>query len=273
MVPVAATIIGDAARLFNAYIGRAGRCFLAILAVAILTDDHGTRQDEAFRSSGRGRCLMTSIVVQARISAGDRLALAQAVVSFQSLLVYDQAWTGIATTYEAGSGDHSALTAVAAAVLQQLELARQSAEWLQDYVVRTRPRELREAFLSVRPGLPEEVAELIEDLDAMFGERLGQLTELCYSTFSDSGLMQEQRLSIVEELAGLLRGEESAGDLIKNVLCAAAAGMTVGGMITTAIPPHVTGLAIAGAGAGVFTAFKCDPDDFEQLRKWRFIRH
>lgn len=212
---------------------------------------------------------MTSVAVQIRITPDERLALVRAIESFQSLLVLDHAWTGLATSHEPNSHDDEAvLTDLVSSILHDLERARVGATWLQDFVVRTGTIELREAIREASRNLPEELSPLLEDLDQVYGGRIGELAECCYETLRDA--IHDQRLSLAQELTSLLSGENGEGDLFRNVICAIAAGATVGGLILTAIPPHIQGPIIAGAGATTAAAYKCNPDDLERGRKWRF---
>jgi hypothetical protein len=212
---------------------------------------------------------MTSIAVQIWISPNERLALARAIESFQSLFVLDHVWTGLATSHEPNSHDDEAvLTDLVSSILHDLERARVGATWLQDFVVRTGAVELREAIREASRNLPEELSPLLEDLDQVYGGRIGELAESCYETLRDA--IHDQRISLARELASILSGENSEGDLFRNVICALAAGATVAGLILTAIPPHIQGPIIAGAGATTAAAYKCNPDDLEKGRKWRF---
>lgn len=212
---------------------------------------------------------MTSVTVQIRISPDECLALVRAIESFQSLLVLDHAWTGLATSHEPNSHDDEAvLTDLVSSILHDLERARVGATWLQEFVVRTGAVELREAIREASRNLPEELSPLMEDLDQVFGGRIGELAESCYQTLRDA--IHYQRLSLAQELTNLLSDENSGGDLFRNVICALAAGATVGGLILTVIPPHIQGPIIAGAGATTAAAYKCNPDDLERGRKWRF---
>ena len=134
--------------------------------------------------------------------------------------------------------------------------------------MQTGAAELREAIRLESRNLPEELYPLLEDLDQVYGDRIGELAQSCYDTLRDA--IHDQQLSLASEFTRLLGGEDSEGDLFGNVICALAAGATVGGLILTAIPPHIQGPIIAGAGAAVATAYKCNPDNLERGRKWRF---
>ena len=212
---------------------------------------------------------MNAPAVGVRISPGQRLELARAIESFQSLFVLDHVWTGLAVSSEPRSDDdEGVLTDLVSSILHDLKRALVGAAWLQDFVVQTGAAELREAIRLESRNLPEELQPLLEDLDQVYGDRIGTLAQSCYDTLRDA--IHDQRLSLVSEFTRLLAGEDSEGDLFSNVICALAAGATVGGLILTAIPPHIQGPIIAGAGAAVATAYRCNPDDLERGRKWRF---
>jgi hypothetical protein len=214
---------------------------------------------------------MATPALEIRISPSEHLALARAIESFQSLFVLDAVWTGLATSREPKSEDDEAvLTELVASILRDLERALVGATWLQGFVLGTGAVELREAIRQASGNVPEELSPLLEDLDQVFGDRIGTLAESCYGTLRDT--IHDQRLDLVRELTRILGGENSEGDLFRNVICALAAGSTVGGMILTVIPPHVQGPIVAGVGAAVATAYKCNPNDLEQGRKWRFGR-
>ncbi|TLH66801.1 hypothetical protein C1S80_06970 [Mycolicibacterium aubagnense] len=204
-----------------------------------------------------------------QLGANENLALAQAISSFQRLILLDNAWTSTADSIEqATDQDQAVLAALVASMLQELEHALVGAAWLQDFVVQRGIGRVRDAALAAAKDLPDGIASVIEDVDAVYGEQFGQFTEDCYRSLS-SGL-GNQRRALVQELARLLTGETSDGDLFKNILCGISAGMTVGGLIFTAVPPHVTGPIIVGAGAVALGAFKCDLHNLSEKKKWRF---
>ncbi|RJO70111.1 hypothetical protein D5S18_30140 [Nocardia panacis] len=197
------------------------------------------------------------------------LSLARAISSFQNLIVFDNAWTGITTTIEqVAAADETALTAIVGSILSDLEEALLGAAWLQDYVVDVEIQNIREAALAAASRLPDSLGSVVQDVDQVFGNEFGAFAEVCYTSLRDG--LREQRSTLVGELARLLAAEQSEGDLFKNILCGIASGMTVGGLVATAVPPHVTGPIIVGAGATALKAFKCDLNDLAQKKNWRF---
>jgi hypothetical protein len=205
------------------------------------------------------------------MGANERLSLADAVSSFQSLIVLDHAWTGLASTIEQPTdNDEDVLASLIGSILRDLDRAREGAAWLQDYVLQIGLEELRSAALAAAEDLPDGIASVIQDVDETYGDQFGAFTEDCYVSLRDG--LREQRSTLVRELAELLSGEPSDGDLFKNILCGVAAGMTIGGVIATAVPPHVQGPIIVGAGAVALKAFKCDLEDLDRKSKWRLVK-
>jgi hypothetical protein len=214
--------------------------------------------------------MSTAFAIDIRLGTRDYLFLGQTISSFQNLIVLDNSWTGITATRQHFTGeDEAVLTTLVGSILQDLERARSGASWLQDFVVKQRIENLREAARVAAEALPEDIASIAQDVDDVFGTEFGALTENCYSSLRDG--LREQRSTLVSELAGLLSGERSDGDLFKNILCGIAGGMTIGGLIATAVPPHITGPAIVVSGATALKAFKCDLDELAMKSKWRLV--
>jgi hypothetical protein len=204
-----------------------------------------------------------------RMAAGEHLALANAISSFQNLIVFDNAWTGVAETIERATDDDQAvLTSLVGSLLQDLERARVGATWLQDFVVRVGIDSVRDAALTAAKSMSDDdIASVIQDVDEVYGKSFGQFADDCDSSLREG--LGAQRRTLVQELAQLLTGEPSDGDLFKNILCGISGGMTVGGLIFTAVPPHITGPIIVTAGVAAVKAFKCDLDDLAKKKKWR----
>jgi hypothetical protein len=204
------------------------------------------------------------------MAADEQLALAQAVSSFQSLIVFDSVWTGLAESIEQRTEDEQGvLTALVGSILQDLERARVGATWLQNFVLDEGINSVRERALTAAKELPDGDGSVIQDVDEVYGELFGQFVEDCYGSLRDS--LGDQRRALVQELARLLNGQTGDGDLFKNILCGISGGMTVGGLIFTAVPPHITGPLIVTAGVAAVKAFKCDLDDLANKKKWRFV--
>src|ERR1700722_4327143 len=107
-----------------------------------------------------------SLAVEVRMQVDERLSLAQALSSFQNLIVLDHAWTGIAPTIdEATDDDEGVLASLVGSLLQDLSKARTGATWLQDFVLHTGVQQLRDAALAAARDLPKDIASVIQDVD------------------------------------------------------------------------------------------------------------
>jgi hypothetical protein len=198
------------------------------------------------------------------ISTVDRLQLARAVASFQSVLAFDHAWTGLAVQERPlTESDLLSLPILAAELLRGLSEALEGARWLQDFIRRTDAMELREGLNEAAKTTSDanERSDLLA-LSEEYGDQIGTLAELGAEGLSAGMLKQQQVLSV--ELAQLLQGKRAHGDLLKGMLCSLSASFMVGGMVTTAIPPYVHGPIIFGAGATAFKTFKCDLREMEE---------
>lgn len=203
------------------------------------------------------------------VSAADRVELAQALIAFHALFVLDDAWTGLAAQPDARSeADIEALTTVGGALLAALQPARRGAAWLQDYVVRTGAATLRDGLLAARDAVDDDRRAEVDGLVEEFGDQIGRLTESGYRALVQG--LPTQRLALVEELAAILHGAPADGDLLKNVLCSTLALSVVGGIVSTALPPHVHGLALAATGRLAYASFRCNLDELEDARRWRW---
>jgi hypothetical protein len=196
-------------------------------------------------------------------SASDRIALGQAVASFQSLLALDHAWTGLAQAESLSTDERHSLIGLVADIVRQLEQAEAGAAWVQDFVLRTGTDHLRAALQSTAEAVPDLEPE-IRAIDEEFGSQIGELTESGYGVFTANVGRQQQIL--VEELGRLLSAVPSDGDLLQAVLCGLSALTIVGGIVSTVLPPHAHGVAITAAGAKAFKTFKCN---FERRKKPR----
>lgn len=211
---------------------------------------------------------MPGTAVRIRITPDDRLALAQAVNSFFSLITYDQAWTGLLRERREDEAFEPQLMLVLSQLLRDLHSGRSGATWLQQFVLDNGPGPIIEAIIEVRANTDDEdLRRAVDDLVDQYGSQLGELTEAGYAGLVSNEIPQFDTL--LEEARGVLRRQASEGDLLKNVLCSAATLMISGGMVSTLIPPHVQGPVIAGVGVSVFGIWKCKLDELERKEGWR----
>ncbi len=212
---------------------------------------------------------MTSVAVRLEATAADKLALSAANTSFFALISEDHAWTSLVTAGEAEQpADSSAVMTSLAHLLTGLAAARAGAEWLRDFVL---TRTAREITTAIEQTLDEVDDDLLRDagrsLLEEYGEQLGPLTEAGYAGLLSNETRQFALL--LQQSQDVLNASPPDGDLLKNVLCSAATLLISGGMVSTAIPPHVHGPVIAGAGAGAFKVFGCRLDELERREGWR----
>jgi hypothetical protein len=214
---------------------------------------------------------MPSAALQIRITPDDRLALAQAVTSFFSLITYDQAWTGLLVERRDDEAFEPQLMLVLSQLLRDLHAGRAGATWLQQFVLDNGAGPIVEAVVQVRANTDDEdLRRAVGDLVDLYGGQLGELTEAGYAGLVSNEIPQFDAL--LEEARGALRHQASEGDLLKNVLCSAATLMISGGMVSTLIPPHVQGPVIAGVGVSVFGIWKCKLDELERKAGWKPAR-
>lgn len=213
---------------------------------------------------------MTEFATAVRATADDALALSEAVSSFFSLLTSDHAWTALLSMQAEAPGErNSALMLSLSRLLRDLVASRAGASWLQDFVVRTGARSILAAIDDARQSVDDkEFRASVTALLETYGDELGPLTEGGYRGFI--GSETKQFVALLEDGRAVLQDEGTQGDLFKNVLCSAASLMIVGGMVTTAIPPHVQGPVIAGVGVSAFKAFKCRLEELEDGKGWCF---
>ncbi len=211
---------------------------------------------------------MSEVLTIVRITANDRLALAEAVNSFFALIADDHAMTGLISA-QRNNVDETALMVALSRLLRDLTSARSGAEWLREFVLTAGASTIRDGIIELTKNsrLDDDFREQAGSLVEEYGDSLGTLTEAGYN-----GLIRNegpQYVALLDEAKEFLGGDSGQGDLLKNILCSASTLMIVGGMVTTLIPPHIQGPVIAGVGGGAFKVFKCKLNELEQGRNWQ----
>src|SRR5665213_1726151 len=113
-----------------------------------------------------------ALATDIRMRTEERLSLAHALSSFQSLIVLDHAWTGIAPTIQQATNDDDAVLAtLVSSILLDLDRARTGATWLQDFVVQTGIEELRSAARAAAQFLPDDIASVVQDVDDVYSDQ------------------------------------------------------------------------------------------------------
>lgn len=189
------------------------------------------------------------------VSARERWQLARAVIAFQSLMAWDQAWTGAAEIQEPLSGDGALLLPVLAGELHRgLGDAHDGAVWLHDFVLTTGPSLLSEALAErATDARGDDISDLAELLDE-WGGNVGGLVETGYTGFIEAEAAEHR--SINEKLTAILAGN-GGGDLSLRMRCNIADLTIVGGLISAFIPPHVLAAPIIAAGSTARKTWGC----------------
>ena len=199
--------------------------------------------------------MTTEVLEVLAVSAANRWRLAQATISFQAVLAWDQAWTGAAESEAPLSCDGARLLPILAAELQRgLGKAHQGAAWLHDYVLTTRPERLARALAVQADDARKHGLTDFADLLTEFGEHIGEIVEVGYRGFIEAEAEEQKSLS--EKLTTLLQGG-SASDLSLKIRCRLA-DLTIGaGLVSAVVPPHAHAAGIIAAGSAARKVWRC----------------
>ena len=207
------------------------------------------------------------VAVALDVSSNDRIALASVNRSLLALICDDHAWTSLLTSAEDEAVGTAELSTALSNLLGGLGNAQRGAGWLQDFVVTRGAGSIASAMeRAIDESIDDAFRESAGSLLHEYGDEIGTLTESGFNGFSSSAAQQVAVL--LEDAQRMVRGSSAEGDLIKNILCSSATLLLVGGMVTTAVPPHVHGPIIAGVGISSFKAFGCRLDDLEKRDRW-----